>query len=87
MRNEGGLLVYLPRNDNSQSDPFVYFYPDCKGEYHGAWKNCRPCRDSVDGGWVNPKRYQLFSPGMDGKYGSGVQYPNGATITRSGRTT
>ena len=29
------------------------------------------------GGWVNPKSCQLFSPGDDGKYGSGVQYPSG----------
>ena len=77
LRNEGGLPVYLPPNDNSQSDPYVYFRPDSKGEYHGAWKNCRPCRDSVHGGWMNPKSYQLFSPGLDGKYGSGVQYPSG----------
>ena len=28
-------------------------------------------------GWVNPTSYQLFSPGRDGKYGSGVQYPSG----------
>ncbi len=77
LRDEGGLLVYLPPNDNSHSDPFVYFRPDSKGEYHGAWKNCRPCRDSASGGWVNPRSYQLFSPGKDGKYGFGVQYPSG----------
>ena len=75
--DQGGLLVYLPPNGNSQSDPYVYFRADTKGEYHGAWKNCHPCRDSGHGGWVNPKSYQLFSPGMDGKYGSGVQYPSG----------
>jgi hypothetical protein len=75
LRNEGGLLVYLPPNGNSQSDPYVYFRSDAKGKYHGAWKNCRPCRDS--GGWVNSRSYQLFSPGKDGKYGSGVQYPDG----------
>jgi hypothetical protein len=77
LRNEAGLPVYLPQNDNFQSDPYVYFRPDSKGEYHGAWKNCRPCRDSDTGGWINPKSYQLFSPGLDGKYGSGVQYPSG----------
>ena len=72
--DQGGLLVYLPPNGISQSDPYVYFRADAKGEYHGTWKNCQPCRDSGHGGWVNPKSYQLFSPGMDGKYGSGVQY-------------
>ncbi len=77
LRDEGGLPVYLPRNDNSQSDPYVYFRPDSKGEYHGAWENCRPCRDSSTGAWINSKTYQLFSPGKDGKYGSGVQYPSG----------
>ena len=78
LRNQGGLPVYLPENGVSQSDPYVYFRPDSKGEYHGAWQNCRPCRDSERGGWVCPKSYQLFSPGLDGKYGSGVQYPSGA---------
>lgn len=77
LQYEGGLPVYLPPGSNSQSDPYVYFRPDSKGEYHGGWKNCRPCRDSIHGGWVNPKTYQLFSPGKDGKYGSGVQYPSG----------
>lgn len=77
LRNENGLSVYLPRNDNPRSDPFVYFRPDSKGEYHGACENCRPCRDSVGGGWVCPKSFQLFAPGMDGKYGCGVQYPSG----------
>ena len=77
LRSEGGLLVYLPPNGKPESDPYVYFRPDAKGEYHGAWKNCCPCRDSTTGGWVNPKSYQLFSPGKDGKYGSGVQYPSG----------
>jgi hypothetical protein len=78
LRDDGGIPVYLPPNNNSQSDPYVYFRPDSKGEYHGAWKNCRPCRDSFTGGWVNPKSYQFFCPGMDGKCGSGVQYPSGA---------
>ena len=78
LRDEGGLLVYLPPNEKSRSDPYVYFCPDAKGEYHGAWKNCQPCRDSAGGGWINPKSFQLFSPGKDGKYGSGVQYPSGA---------
>jgi hypothetical protein len=77
LRNDGGLPVYSPAGNNSQSDPYVYFRPDSKGEYHGAWGKCRPCRDSATGAWVNPKLYQLFSPGKDGKYGSGVQYPSG----------
>ena len=77
LQDEHGLPVYLPPNKISQSDPYVYFRPDSKGEYHGAWKNCRPCRDSAHGGWMCPKSYQLFSPGLDGKYGSGVQYPSG----------
>jgi hypothetical protein len=77
LRNDGGLLVYLPPNGKPESDPYVYFRADAKGESHGAWKNCCPCRDSINGGWVNPKSYQLFSPGNDGKYGFGVQYPSG----------
>jgi hypothetical protein len=77
LRYDGGLLVYLPWKDNSQSNPLVYFRADSKGEYHGAWKKCRPCRDSVNGGWVNPESFQLFAPGKDGRCGSGVQYPSG----------
>jgi hypothetical protein len=77
LRDENGLLVYLPPINKSQSDPYVYFRADSKGDYRGGWKNCQPCRDSATGGWVNPKSYQLFSPGTDGKYGSGIQYPSG----------
>ena len=77
LRDEGGLPIYLPVINSPPSDPYVYFRPDSNGEYHGAWKNCRPCRDSATGKWMNPKSYQLFSPGMDGKYGSGVRYPSG----------
>jgi hypothetical protein len=78
LRNENGLPVFMPRNGISASEPYVYFRADSKGGYQGAWKKCRPCRDSTSGGWVNARSYQLFSPGMDGKYGSGVQYPSGA---------
>ena len=78
LRYDNGLPVYLPLGNGTQSDPYVYFRADAKGEYHGAWKNCQPCRDSNTGGWINPKSYQLFSPGRDGKYGCGVQYPSGA---------
>ena len=87
LRDEGGLPVYLASGNTSQSDPYVYFRPDSKGEYHGAWRNCQPCRDSVHGGWINSKSYQLFSPGLDGKYGSGVQYPSGEDYDASGWTT
>jgi hypothetical protein len=77
LRNDAGLPVYLPANGNSQSEPYVYFRPNSKGEYHDAWKNCCPCRDSDVGGWIKPKSFQL-SPGLSGKYGSGVQYPSGS---------
>jgi hypothetical protein len=77
LRNDGGLPVYLPPNGNSQSEPYVYFRPDSNGEYHDAWKNCCPCRDSATGGWINPKSFQLFAPGLGGKFGSGAQYPSG----------
>jgi hypothetical protein len=78
LRTEGGLLVFFPRTANDKSDPYVYFRPDAKGAYHGAWHNCRPCRDSKTGDWINSTTYQLFGPGVDGKYGSGIQYPSGA---------
>ena len=56
----------------------ISFKADSKGEYHEAWHNCHPCRSSVNGSWINPTSYQLFSPGLDGKYGQGIQYPSGA---------
>jgi hypothetical protein len=77
LRSENGMLAYLPRNGKSDSDPHVYFRPDSNGQYRGAWKQCRPCRDTRSGGWMAPKTYQLFCPGWDGRYGSGVQYPTG----------
>jgi hypothetical protein len=77
LRYDSGLPVYLPLGNDAQSDPYVYFRADAKGEYRGAWKNCRPCRESSNGGWVSPKSYQIFNPGLDGKYGCGVQYPSG----------
>jgi hypothetical protein len=78
LRVDNGLPIYLPSGADPQSEPYVYFCADSKGEYHGAWSNCRPCRDSNAGGWINPKSFQLFAPGLDGKYGCGVQYPSGA---------
>jgi len=76
-RYDGGLPVYLPYGNDPQRDPYVYFCADSKGEYHGDWKKCQPCRDSTNGSWINPHSYQLFGPGLDGRYGSGVQYPSG----------
>jgi len=78
LQNDNGLLVMVPHGNNGRSDPFVYFTPDSKGEYHGAWHKCQPCRDSNTGEWISPTKYQLFGPGLDGRYGAGVQYPSGA---------
>jgi hypothetical protein len=78
LRSKNGLLVYFPEIMNEKCDPFVYFRPDSTGEYHGESHNCRACRDSKTGEWINAKTYQLFGPGKDGKYGAGVQYPSGA---------
>lgn len=36
LRNENGLSVCLPIGNSSRSDPYVYFRPDSKGEYHGT---------------------------------------------------
>lgn len=77
LRTEDDLLVYLPPNDYSASDPYVYFRANTKGEYTGAWNKCQPCRDSRTGDWINPKSFQLFAPGRDGKYGKGARYPAG----------
>ena len=78
LRIENGLPVFFPRTASGKDEPYVYFRPDAKGAYHGAWHNCSPCRDSNTGEWINPNTYQLFGPGLDGKYGTGMQYPSGA---------
>ena len=88
LRYDGGLPVYLPQNNNSESDPFVYFRADSKGEYRGAWKNCRPCRDSRNGEWMNPSSFQLFFPGNDGSSTvPGCNIPAARTTMPSGKMT
>ena len=79
LRNDNGLLCYLPPNDNQDSQPYVYFRAKPNGEYAGAWKNCKPCRDSRVGpnAFANSKTFQIRCPGRDGRFGSGVKFPGG----------
>jgi len=79
LRNDKGLLRYSPANDNKDSEPYVYFRAKPNGEYAGAWKNCKPCRDNRAGpnAFANSKTFQIRCPGLDGRFGSGVKFPGG----------
>jgi len=80
----GGGLRYLPANDNPSSDPYVYFRAkvDTAGNptYSGNFVSCRPCYDTrvAPAAWANPKHFQIRSPGLDGKHGTGIRFPDGS---------
>ena len=59
--------------------PYVYFRANRGGGYdgHTGWQNARPCRDTRSGGWANPYSFQIRSSGMDGRFGSGRDFPTG----------
>jgi prepilin-type N-terminal cleavage/methylation domain-containing protein len=73
------LYRYMPNNGNSQSDPIVYFRARANGTYTGAYGNCKPCLDTRSGttAFADPTKYQIRSPGLDGKHGTGIQFPTG----------
>jgi len=83
----GQLFRYLPPNGNLQSDPYIYFRARLNNQYVGQWTGggatIRPYQDAVAGGFVNPKTFQILSPGLDGKYWNGqspqpgVRFPTG----------
>ena len=80
----GGGLRYLPPNNNTASEPYVYFRAkvDASGNpvYAGSFGNAKPCRDTRVGAtaWANPKHFQIRSPGLDGKHGTGISFPDGS---------
>jgi prepilin-type N-terminal cleavage/methylation domain-containing protein len=80
----GGGLRYLPPNSNPQSEPYVYFRAKVDGTgnpaYSGNFGNAKPCRDTrvAPAAWANPKHFQIRSPGLDGKHGTGVSFPDGS---------
>ena len=49
----------------------------------GAWKQCKPCRDTRGDGWAMPESFQIRCPGLDGKFGSGVKFPRGTDYDRA----
>jgi hypothetical protein len=82
LKKDGGGFRYYPRNGQDASEPLVYFRAKPDGTYSGQWRNCKPCQDWRNGEsdppkYINLKSYQLRSPGLDGKHGSGVQFPTG----------
>jgi hypothetical protein len=82
LRKDGGVLRYYPYYDLDASEPIVYFRAKPDGTYSGEWRGCKPCQDWRDGEsdppkYLNPKSYQIRSPGLDGKHGSGAQFPTG----------
>lgn len=80
--NNFPLYRFLPANGNGQSDPYVYFRARANGAYTGSIGNCKPCIDSslttsTTTVYIEPKKYQIRSPGLDGKFGAGIQFPDG----------
>jgi Tfp pilus assembly protein PilE len=72
-----GLMQYFPPR-GLKGSPYVYFRGGTKGyEGHPGWGSARPYKSSKDGKWINRDTYQVLSPGVDGKFGSGFHFPNG----------
>ena len=92
------LFRYRPNNNNVYSHPIVYFRARLYNQYAGQWAGTsspenysytvRPFLDTTTaGGFVNPKTFQILTPGLDGKYmnasqpAPGTRYPDGADYT------
>jgi prepilin-type N-terminal cleavage/methylation domain-containing protein len=77
------LYRYLPNNGNATSEPIVYFRARANGAYPTTpapgTTGCKACLDTRTGttAFADAKKYQLRSPGTDGKHGTGIQFPTG----------
>jgi hypothetical protein len=83
LRMRDGVFEYMSPNDNKESEPYVYFRASPSGDYAGAWKNCKPCRDTRGDGWAKPRSFQIRCPGLDGKFGAGVKFPSGEDFDKA----
>jgi Tfp pilus assembly protein PilE len=72
-----GCMQYFPPRGIDGS-PYVYFRGGPKGyDGHPGWPPVHPYRDSKRGGWIYGDKFQILSPGSDGKYGAGNHFPDG----------
>lgn len=85
LRLVGNKLYYYQPNATNETEPYVYFKAGANGYFVAGtstvkqWNNCKACRDLRVGpnAWAAPNKFQLRAPGLDGKHGSGVAFPNG----------
>ncbi len=81
-RLPAGTYTYYPNNglsaDPAKNQPYVYFAAR-SGTYSNLskWGHCRPYT-GMGKGYVNPATFQILSPGRDGRFGTGRDYPSGS---------
>jgi len=86
LRVVSGKLYYFQPNATNDTEPYVYFKSGASGYYLPGtttvknWNQCKACYDLRVGpnAWAAPNKFQLRAPGLDGKHGEGVGFPNGA---------
>jgi hypothetical protein len=79
-----GTYTYYPRNglpaEPAHNQPYVYFAAR-DGSYSNLskWGHCRPYVNTLTpNSYVNPTTFQILSPGLDGRFGTGRDYPSGS---------
>lgn len=79
LRKVGGLSQYCPPGpDPGASAPYVYFRAGANGyDAHPGYSPARPYRDTRNGRWINDDSFQILSPGLDGQFGAGHEFPTG----------
>ncbi len=81
-RLPAGTYTFYPANglsaDPASNQPLVYFAAR-SGTYSNLsqWGHCRPYT-WMGKGYVNPATFQILSPGRDGRFGTGRDYPSGS---------
>jgi len=89
----GSCKYFGEEGRNDKFAPYVYFRAKrvAGAEYDDAWVGSRaewgttaPHKDTrlvgvagASGDWINPDSFQIHSPGVDGKHGPGMMYPDG----------
>lgn len=86
LRFVNNKLYYFQPNANNDTEPYVYFKSGASGYFVAggntpkSWNQCKACRDLRVGAnaWAAPNKFQLRAPGLDGKHGEGLAFPNGS---------
>lgn len=60
-------IAYFHRRDYGRADPYVSEDPDTGESIESSAKSVK---DTRTGKWAQPRRFQLISPGPDGRFGS-----------------